>query len=122
MSKKNPRISINMRIPGLIECNNFRTPSTFTGVTVVIGKSIKFFKLPDGSIFSDRTLFLNGSFGMNDSVRRAWCKLSGVKFIDLKAEIKAKREEEEKKHSSQRMESLRRQAARNGYRLVRTLA
>lgn len=123
MSTKAPVKQINLHIPSFRDA--FRQglsrdcAHTFEGVTVVTTKNVRLYKTRDGMIFADRSNHLYDGWRMNDVVRRAWCKLSGVKFADLKAAIKAHKEGAATKKAQTAVNELKTKAARVGYRLVK---
>jgi hypothetical protein len=81
-----------------------------------------FYKLSDGRVFIDTMrsgVSLLAEYGMNDSERRAWCRLSGVKFADLAKRRKAYRTQNAAKELARVIDRLRRNASYYGYKLVK---
>lgn len=81
---------------------------------------VTFVKLPTGAVHSlgvngDRSILATWPF--NDAHRRAWCKLTGVPFAEVKAAMRAIATDEAKRTEKARLESLKRTAARLGFQL-----
>jgi hypothetical protein len=81
---------------------------------------VTFVKLSNGTVTSlgvngDRSILATWPF--NDAHRRAWCKLTGVPFAEVKAAMKAFAADEAKRTEKTRLESLKRAAARLGFQL-----
>lgn len=81
-----------------------------------------FVKKPDGTVCvagprgpSD----IRSAYRFNEAERRMWCKLAGVRFVDLKAAMKAQQEKEASETVQYELQRLRANAGRHGYRLVR---
>lgn len=79
-------------------------------------------KLADGTVASRYHMNIATTWGLNDRDRRAWCRMHGVRFADLKASMKAEREREAKRDREITLASIKRQAAKLGYKLTRQRA
>lgn len=72
------------------------------------------------TVFSvSRPLHLAHSYRVNDKVRRAYCRLAGVQFKDLKAAVKADLAERESSEQAREVARLRSDARKRGYTLVK---
>lgn len=100
-------------------------PSRLEGCTVVVAGVISrrgrvFIRTADGRVFTTgRSVNMATPHDANDAERRAWCRLSGVKFADLKLAMRAEREREAKRQRGRdlaRAESL---AKRLGLKLAK---
>lgn len=122
-AKRAPVSKIELSIPALRDV--FRHglghdyAHTLESVTVVVTGKVKLYKTRDGMVLADRSTHLYDGWNMNDVVRRAWCKLSGVKFTDLKAAIAEHKMSYARQKAAERTDDLRRAAAKLGYRLVK---
>ena len=84
---------------------------------------VTFVKLSNGTVTSlgvngDRSILATWPF--NDTHRRAWCKLTGVPFAEVKAAMKALAVGEAQRAEKAKLESLKRTAARLGFQLRKT--
>lgn len=75
----------------------------------------------DGKVYCDRhySLDMATSYLTNDHVRRAYCRLSGVKLNDLRTAVKAQQKKNDEIRQSDHMHRLQREAAKIGYELRR---
>lgn len=83
-------------------------------------KKVTFVKLPTGAVQSlgvngDRSILATWPF--NEAHRRAWCKLTGVSFAEVKAAMKDLAAGEASRAEKAKLESLKRTAARLGFQL-----
>lgn len=81
-----------------------------------------FYKLADGRVFIDTMrsgVSLLSAFSVNDAERRAWCKLSGMKFADLSKQRQAYRKQNAAQELQRVIDRLRRSASYYGYKLVK---
>jgi hypothetical protein len=81
---------------------------------------VTFVKLSNGAVHSigvngDRSIL--NSWAFNDAHRRAWCKLTGVPFIEVKAAMKALAAAEAKRQNVATLGALKRTAAHLGFQL-----
>lgn len=109
---------MELRIPGFNEVARFKEGQRFDNATVVVLKSCTLIKLENGSIFTTaHGTHLYDGWNMNDFIRRAWCRLSGVKFADLKKAIAEHKAAQESDKVREKIEDLRRAASRFGFDL-----
>lgn len=85
-----------------------------------VGRLITFVKIA-GVVYADRHYGLNlvSSNNVNDDVRRAYCRLAGIKFKDMQAAVRAERIRLREVVLSDAFHDVERSAGRLGYRLVR---
>jgi hypothetical protein len=107
-----------MRIQSLSEFARFKEGQRFDNATVIVLKNCTLIKMENGAIFTlHHSTHLYDGWNMNDFIRRAWCRLSGVKFVDLKKAIAAHKAEQESERVKGKVEDLRRMAGKLGYDL-----
>jgi hypothetical protein len=90
-----------------------------SSVDIVVFKGLTLIKLPNGEVRSQKRSNLYDGWAMNDDIRRAWCKLAGVKFSELKKAIAAYKKEQQAERLNGQLEHVRYVAAQHGYKLVK---
>ena len=108
-----------------VESISRMVPATLEGCTVVVtrpcnGRGRVFIKAADGRVFTTGPAAnMASSHGANDTVRRAWCRLAGVKFADLKAAMRSEREREQLRQSARELAHVQAMAARLGLKVIK---
>lgn len=89
------------------------------------GREFVFVATNDGCVFRlhpRRQIDISQAWESNETVRREVCRLTGWKLADLKAHMRKRRLSEAKRAKNDRIKSLRDQARRLGFRLVKQKA
>lgn len=100
-------------------------PGSYPGAQVVVlygrlGRRRVFVKVGDQVFIAGLRELDLGVRTANENERRAWCKLAGVKLADLKRAIAADAVAAEKRQGKDAAADLKHEAARLGFRLVKT--
>lgn len=81
-----------------------------------------FFKDSEGRVWADKPVDVAREHVTNDAERKVFAALAGVKLKDIKALIKAKNVKHAEEAAERRLRSLKHEAQRRGYRLVKIKA
>ena len=110
--------NINLEVPAIPEglldnCTVYRAWGR-TGRLVIFVKH-------GTTVYTLRSQGLNlcSSLNVNDDIRRTYARLAGIPFKDLAAAVKAQRIVDAQIEASDKIQSLKSQAAKAGYRLVK---
>lgn len=87
-------------------------------------RAFAFAKTEDGTVWVvGRTGFsILNTWRFNDVHRRAWCKLTGVPFADVKTAMKKLAEKEAKANDARNLARFKAEAKRRGFKLVKSRA
>lgn len=94
---------------------------SYDAVRVIKTKNFTFVKLADGSVHVTGRNGVNFTFGWgaNDKDRSAFCKLSGIRLVDLRKQMAAQRKANASKQREGDLRTMRRLATRFGYKVTR---
>lgn len=97
---------------------------THEGATIVRGSRSSqptLVKLANGVVYTlqHRSMDMATEYESNDATRRVFSKLSGVPFAEIKKAHKKAKAESIARDKERRLESAKRYAASNGYKLVK---